>query len=153
MRRPYWRLPLKSGIVVPILVLLPNLIFIFLPPLSPANKASVPVALGIAENLSRAAVLIIPVFSSLTFSRRYAKPVLLLALLALALYYAAWTRYFTGGRSYELLGAPLSGVPLPLAVFPVIFLLASSYLLSSLPMMVAAALFGIFHIWVSAITL
>lgn len=58
-----------------------------------------------------------------------------------------------GARAAELLSAPLLGLPLPLAVAPAVFLVLSSYLLSSWPMLGVSVLFGVAHIWVSAASL
>jgi hypothetical protein len=147
------RFSIKSGIVVPILLLAPNLLFFFMPPLNTPGDNGVPLVLIIAENIGRIATLTIPAFYALSFNKNFTKPALVLACLALIIYYAAWIRYFSGGRAFELLGAPLLGIPLPLAVTPTIFLLASSYLLSSGPLLAAALWFGFFHIWISAITM
>jgi hypothetical protein len=73
--------------------------------------------------------------------------------LALVMYYFYWVRFFTGGRSAALLGAPILGVPLPMAVFPVLFLILSSYLMGSWWMFGAAITYGTAHIWISKITL
>jgi hypothetical protein len=78
---------------------------------------------------------------------------LVIVCLALALYYAAWIRYFAAGRTAVLMGAPMLGIPLPLAVAPTVLLIASSYLLGSWPMLAEAVWFGATHIWVSALTL
>jgi hypothetical protein len=51
------------------------------------------------------------------------------------------------------MGASFIGIPLPLAVAPVVLLMASSYLLGSWPLFAASIWFGIAHIWVSALTL
>jgi hypothetical protein len=42
-------------------------------------------------------------------------------------------------------------VPLPLAVYPSLFLICSSYLLSSVPMLMASLIFSIAHIRVTYI--
>jgi hypothetical protein len=73
--------------------------------------------------------------------------------LSLLFYYAAWLRYFTGGRTIEIMYQPLFGVPLPLAVSPVVFLGVSAYLLSSWSLAPAVVWFWVFHIWISVIVL
>jgi hypothetical protein len=146
-------LSLKSGVLITALVLLPNLAFLLLPPTTPSRAATVPIWLTIAENAARIAILLIPCFYAVSFRGKFAMAVGALALLALVFYYAAWIRYFAGGREAVLLGAPLMGVPLPLATAPSLFLLLSACLLGSWPMLGAAALFAVFHIWVSALTL
>src|SRR5512143_1610214 len=121
------RLPFKNGVLVPILLLIPNLIFLFLPPVNPPGTSTVPVILSIAENIGRVAVLFIPVFYIFSFKQKPAMPVLSVWGTALVFYYAAWVRYFAGARDFSLLSAPMLGIPLPLAIAPVIFLLASAY--------------------------
>jgi hypothetical protein len=146
-------IPIKSGALIPILIMLPNILWILLPQSTKNDNASVPLALNIAENIGRAAILVSPFFYSLSFGKRFSAPALVIACLALAVYYAAWARYFAGGRTAELMGASFLGIPLPLAVAPIILLIASAYLLGSWPMLLAAIWFGVAHIWVSALTL
>jgi hypothetical protein len=147
------QIPIKSGAIVPVLILLPNLIWFLLPQTSSGNNSHVPLALSIAEHIGRAGIIVIPFFYSLDFSRRFSMVALAIGILALLLYYVVWGRYFVGGRTPELMGAALMGIPLPLAVAPVVLLLASSYLMGSWWMAGAAVFFGIAHIWVSALTL
>ncbi len=147
------RIPVKSGAVIPVLILIPNILFLFMPPLTPAGRETAPLILTVAENIGRAAIVVMPLFYPLSLKNRFSKAALVLAALALLVYYAAWARYFFAGRSAELLSVPFLGIPLPMAVAPVFFLLVSAYLLSSRPVLAAALWFGIFHIWVSAITM
>jgi hypothetical protein len=70
-------------------------------------------------------------------------------LLALAFYYTGWARYFTRGRTPVLLFKPLFGVPLPLAVSPVVYFLAASVPLRSLPLAASAVVFGVAHVAIS----
>lgn len=70
--------------------------------------------------------------------------------LALAVYYAAWSLYFVGGWTAELLSAPLLGIPSPLAVAPVALLILSSYMMNSWLMFGASLYFGAAHVWVLA---
>ena len=70
-------------------------------------------------------------------------------LVALAFYYTGWARYFTRGRTPELLYMPLFGMPLPLAVSPVVYFLAASAPMRSVPLAVAAVVFGVAHVAIS----
>jgi hypothetical protein len=146
-------IPIKSGAIIPLLILLPNIIWVLLPHASTRDNVTVPLALNIAENAGRAAILIIPFFYSLTLEHRFSTAALVVACLALALYYVAWIRYFIGGRTLDLLGAPMLGISMPLAVAPTVLLVFSAYLLGSWPMLAASIWFGVAHIWVSALTL
>lgn len=142
---------IKSGAIIPLLILLPNVIWILLPHTT-ASSTPVPPVLNVAENIGRAAILIIPFFYSISLEQRFSVAALVLACLALALYYAAWIRYFAGGRTTALMGDSMLGIPLPLAVAPTVLLIFSAYLMGSWWMLGAAVWFGTAHIWVSALT-
>ncbi len=146
-------IPIQSGALIPILVLLPNLIWLFVPHEVSSHAAPVPLVLNLAENAGRIAIIVVPFFYSLDFSRKFSTIAAVIAALALILYYAAWIRYFAGGRTGELMGAAMLGIPLPLAVAPVVLLLASSYLMGSWWMLGASAIFGAAHVWISVMTL
>jgi len=146
-------LAIKSGALIPVLILLPNIAWMLLPRADAGKAGSEPLPLTIAENVFRIATLLLPFFYALDLHKRYSTPVLIAMGLALAVYYACWIRYFAGGRTAALMGAPFLGIPLPMAVAPAAFLILSSYLMSSWWMFGAAALFAVAHIWVSALTL
>lgn len=141
---------LKSGALIPLLVMLPNVVWVFAPKANAGPSPSEPLLLTILENVGRFATLILPFFFSLDLHKRFSTPVLIGMGLALAVYYTCWIRYFAGGRTTALLGAPFLGIPLPMAVAPIAFLILSSYLMSSLWMFSASILFGLAHIWISA---
>ncbi len=146
------RLTVKSGVVIPVLLMLPNLAWMLLPKLATGSKGSVPLALTNAENVARVAVLALPFFSSLDLKKKHSTLALAGMALALAVYYSAWGRYFIGGGSPELLSAPLVGIPSPLAFAPIAFLIFSSYMMDSRSMLGASVVFGALHVWVSAVT-
>jgi hypothetical protein len=145
---------IRSGAWIPVLLLVPNIIWMLSPKPETAGRAAEPRVLTVIENIGRiSAVLILPWFYSLDLQRPYSLPAAIVMGLALAVYYLAWGRYFAGGRTADLMRAPLLGIPLPLAVAPVAFLFMSAYLMGSWWMLAASALFGIAHIWISIITL
>ncbi len=146
-------LVIRLGWLVPVLLMLPNLLWMLLPKSGAADESKVPQWLNILENLGRLAILTLPFFYAFNLDQRYAVTAAVLMVLALAIYYAAWGRYFVDGRQARLLGASLFCIPLPMAVAPVVFLLLSSYLLNSWPLFAASILFGVAHIWVSALSL
>ena len=66
-------------------------------------------------------------------------------LIFLALYYIVWFRYFLGGRDIELLGKPFLFVPMPLAVFPVIYFIFLAIWLNNYIAVLFMIIFGIAH--------
>jgi hypothetical protein len=144
---------IKSGIIISGLLLLPNILY-FLKRRGEsderANIVSVSTIAEISENIGRLGILVIPIFYSLNLNNRYSLYFMILCLLFLSLYYIGWLRYFIGG-SHQIDLRERLFVPLPLAVYPSLFLICSSYLLSSIPMLMFSLVFAIAHIWVSHI--
>ncbi len=144
---------IKSGALIPLLIMLPNVVWMLSPKTNASAPPSEPLFLTILENVGRFATLILPFFFSLDMHRKLSLPVAIGMGLALAVYYACWIRYFAGGRVSTLLGAPFLGIPIPMAIAPIAFFILSSYLMSSWWMFGASLLFGVAHIWISALTL
>ena len=63
----------------------------------------------------------------------------------LFLYYIVWTRYFAGGRDVTLLGKKFGPIPMPLAVFPVLYFLCAAIWLHNVPAVIFMIIFGIAH--------
>jgi hypothetical protein len=144
---------IKSGALIPLLLMLPNLLWMLLPKTDAVSPVSEPLFLTIIENVGRIAILVLPFFFSLDLNKRFSVPVMVVMGLALGVYYGSWLRYFAGGGSIELFSTPFLGIPLPMATAPVLFLVLASYLMSSWLVLGAAVLFGAAHIWVSALVL
>jgi hypothetical protein len=70
--------------------------------------------------------------------------------LSLGLYYAGWIRFFSHGRDYTLLFKPMIGIPVPMAVSPVVLFLVSSLVLGSPWQAMAATVLGVGHITITA---
>ncbi len=143
---------IKSGALIPLLIMLPNVVLMLTPKADGGKQVAEPLWLTIVENVGRVATLILPFFFSLDVHKKFSLPVTVAMGLALAVYYGCWIRYFVGGRSPALLGTSFLGIPQPMAVMPIAFLILSSYLMSSWWMLGASLLFGVAHIWISALT-
>lgn len=145
------RLAVKSGALIPVLLMLPNVAWMLVYNLNASPSDSPPLALSIAENAGRVAVLVLPFFYSLNLKKKYSSLAMVGMAIALAVYDGAWVRFFAGGGLAELLSAPLWGIPGPLALAPVALLIFSAYLMSSWLMFSAAVCFGVLHVWSSSI--
>lgn len=99
-------LALKSGAVIPVLLMLPNVAWMLFYSLDAGAKSAVPLALSIAENVARVVTLALPFFYSLNLKRTWSTTVLIGMAGALAVYYLAWGRFFMGGGSASDLSAP-----------------------------------------------
>jgi hypothetical protein len=142
----------KSGAIIPLLLMLPNLVWMLFYSLDAGTRSEVPFPLSTEENAARSAALVLPIFLSLNKKSVWSAAAWVGMAGALAVYYLAWGRFFVGGGSVALLSAPLMGIPSPLALSPVALLLLASYLMNSWWMFTAALSFGVFHVWALSLT-
>jgi hypothetical protein len=99
--------------------------------------------LGVLEATGRLAVFVVPFFFRIrvaTCGDRIAAGVMAVAL---GIYYTGWWRYLRYGRDYGWLWKPLWGIPVPLAVSPVLYFAAASIVLHSAALTVAAAVLAV----------
>ena len=82
-------------------------------------------------------------------STHYLNVWLVLATIFLILYYMVWIRYFIGKRDVALLAKPFLFVPIPLAVFPVLYYLFAGIWVGNYPAAIVMIIFGAAHITVS----
>ena len=138
------------GLVAFALPMLINVAYAVFPPAGKTEQgAAIPHWIEIVEQISRIAYL---AAITLLVSR---EPIqfrcvwLWLAALFLILYYAVWIRYFVGGREIALLNRAFLLVPMPLAVFPVLYFLCAAVWLHNLPAVILMTIFGAAHLTVS----
>ncbi|MBN2238476.1 MAG: hypothetical protein JW712_01775 [Dehalococcoidales bacterium] len=140
------------SLIITTLVLLPNAVFAVKKPAEdniPAPKEPLP--LVVLERIGQPACFLIPLF----FPVSLAGPIRIAALagmvLALCVYYYCWVRYFRGKRKAYLLFTPLCSIPVPMAIFPVLYFLLSAVILGSIPMLISGLVLAAGHIPVSLI--
>lgn len=138
------------GLVVFVLPMLINIAYAIFPP---SGKAEQTVAvtrwIEMVEQISRIAYLLA---ITLLVSRNpinFRSAWLCLVAIFLLLYYIVWIRYFAGGRNIALLNRPFLFVPLPLAVFPVLYFLCAALWLHNIPAAILMVIFGAAHLTVS----
>ena len=119
------------GLVVFALPMLINIVYAIFPPSGKAEQtAAVTHWIEMVEQISRMAYLLA---ITLLVSRNpvhFRSVWLCLAAIFLLLYYVVWIRYFAGGRDIALLNRPFFFVPMPLAVFPVLYFFVRCHLAS-----------------------
>jgi len=101
------------------------------------------------EWVGRIGALVIPFFYRVEARSMRQVVALVVMALALLLYYAGWARYFARDRSYALLFEPFLGVPLPLAISPIVYFLAASVLFGSWYLALATVVLGVGHLSIS----
>ena len=143
-----------SGWLVTVLLLLPNALFLIFKPVDALpEEADKGKTMQLMENLERvgqAGSFSLSFFYDFQFATTVGKIALVCMAVALGFYYLCWARFFLRGRRFWWLYAPLWGIALPMAVFPVLFLLAASAALSSIPLAAATAVLAVGHLSVSA---
>ena len=138
------------GLVVFALPMLINIAYVMFPP---AGKAEQPAAVThwveIVEQISRIAYLLAVTLIVSRDKLSFRSGWLYLAAAFLFLYYAVWLRYFMSGREISLLSRSFLFVPMPLAVFPVLYFLCAAIWLHNLPAAIIMVIFGAAHLNVS----
>lgn len=138
------------GLVIFALPMLINIAYVMLPP---AGKAEQPAAVThwveIVEQISRIAYLFAVTLLVSRETLSFRSVWFSLAAVFLVLYYAVWFRYFMGGREIALLSRSFLLVPMPLAVFPVLYYLCAAIWLKNLPAAIIMVIFDAAHLTVS----
>ena len=130
------------------LFLIPSILLAILPPISAPiapDESSWWVFVTFLEWIGRIGIFVFPLFWEIRFNRNRAAIFALMGLM-LGIYYIGWIRFFFYGREFGLLFEPLFGIPVPLAVSPVVFFFLMGITQNSWPVVVAAVIMAISHI-------
>ena len=112
-------------------------------------SASVTHWIEIVEQFSRVAYLFALTLLVSRQAIRFQSVWLFLSAIFLILYYAVWILYFVGERKVDLLNRAFLFVPMPLAVFPVLYFLCAAVWLHNFPAAIIMTVFGAAHLTVS----
>ena len=138
------------GLVIFALPMLINIAYVIFPPAGKAEQtAAVTHWVEIVEQISRIAYLFAVTLLVSRDRLSFRSGWLSLAADFLVLYYAVWFRYFMSGREISLLSRSFLFVPMPLAVFPVLYFLCAAIWLRNLPAAIIMVIFGTAHLTVS----
>lgn len=138
------------GLVIFALPMLINIAYVLFPPAGKAEQtAAVAHWVEIVEQISRIAYLFAVTLLVSRETLSFRSVWFSLAAVFLVLYYAVWLRYFMGGREIALLSRSFLFVPMPLAVFPVLYFLCAAIWLHNLPAAIIMVIFGAAHLTVS----
>ncbi|MGG3281394.1 hypothetical protein [Paenibacillus solani] len=135
-----------ESLFIPFMILLPNLLFFIYPPRNMSGQPSSSMIFSVAEGIGRIGALIVPIFYVVHVEQGYELMSLIIMMLSLLLYYGCWCRYYWGRREYRLLFQPFLGIPVPLAISPVIYSLAASVVLHSILLFIISIVFAAGHI-------
>jgi hypothetical protein len=144
-----------ASLIITAAVLLPNLLFLVLPPLN-AKKYGTPAdsfLLTTIERIGQVSCFALPVFFPMAFAGTVVLAGWIMIGITLGFSYAGWIRFFSKGRDYALLFKPMAGIPVPLATSPVLCFLFASLVLGSVYQAAAAVVLGAGHIGISILEL
>ena len=141
-----------ASLLITAAVLLPNVVYGVFPPLNlqkygPHKDSRLLVSI---ERFGQTSSFVLPIFFKLSFTGILALLAWAIMGLSLGIYYAGWIRFFARERDYALLFRPMIGIPVPMAVSPVVFLLVSSCVLGSVLQAIATLILAVGHIAVTA---
>lgn len=135
-----------QGIIIFILPMIINIIYAIFPPVN-APKETVQVN-KIAEFVEQATRILYMLAICFVISKKeidYSSFWMFAGIVFLVLYYVVWIRYFMGGRDIVLLSKSFCMIPMPLAVFPVLYFLCAAIWLHNIPAAVFMIIFGVAH--------
>ena len=134
------------GIIIFALPMLINIIYAIIPPVNaPKEPAQVNKIIEFVEQATRILYMLAVCFLVSQRKIDYSSFWLYMGIVFLVLYYIVWIRYFLGGRDVTLLSKSFCLIPMPLAVFPVLYFLCAAIWLHNIPAVIIMIIFGIAH--------
>lgn len=138
------------GLIVFALPMIINIFYAVFPPVGEVTESSSAARwVEIVEKVSRIAYLFAVTLLVSKKPLNFRSAWLYIAAVFLILYYAVWIRYFVGCRDVALLGEPFLFVPMPLAIFPVLYYLCAAVWLGNISAVILMLIFGAAHLTVS----
>ncbi|MBU3146929.1 hypothetical protein [Clostridium sp. CF012] len=136
-----------KGIIIVALVLLPNILFAIFPPNNIlANIEDGGMVINILEHGTQIIYFIVLVSTTKNSKVNYGSILFIGMVICLLVYYILWVRYFINGREYSLLFDTVMHIPLPMAVFPILFLLFAALWFQNISLTILIGLFAVGHI-------
>lgn len=138
------------GLIIFALPMLINIVYFVFPPVNAPSEAEASNKIWeMIEQVTR--VLYVVAICILVSNEKidFKSPWFYFGIVFLVLYYIVWIRYFMGGRDVALLGKSFLFVPMPLAVFPVLYFFFSAIWLHNYIAAIIMVVFGIAHNLVS----
>lgn len=134
------------GLIVFIIPMLINILYFMLPPANiDNNEEKNNKFLELIEQGSRVLFAIAICFFISNTELNYKSSLLYVSIIFLILYYIVWIRYFMNGRDIKILGEKFMFVPMPLAVFPVLYFLFAALWMKNYVAFAIMIIFGIAH--------
>ncbi len=134
-----------KGFILPLLVLLPNLLFIFFTPHNIPKTVSPPLIFIVFERIGQVTCFALPILFGTKIAEQPINFLTWLMLICLIIYYLCWIRFYWSGREFAILFKPLGFIPIPMALFPIMYFILLAVWLNSYLFAVPAVLLAIGH--------
>lgn len=135
-----------AGVIIFALPMLINIIYVIFPPVNALKEPpKVNRAIEFVEQATRMLYMLAICFLVTRKEISYRSFWFYAGIVFLVLYYIVWIRYFAGGRDVALLTKNFGPIPMPLAVFPVMYFLCAAVWVHNIPAFIFMIVFGIAH--------
>lgn len=137
------------GLIIFLLPMIINVFYVIFPPKGNGGEGDTqnkkfPILEAIEHGTRIAYAVVLCILIS-NKSLNYTNPLLYISIVFLILYYIVWIRYFIGGRDTKLLGIKFLFIPMPLAVFPVLYFIFASLWMNNYIATGVMLVFGMVH--------
>jgi hypothetical protein len=137
---------------ITLIVLLPNLLYLRFPPKHVSSDSDRPkgwVGIIILEKIGQIAAFTLVLFWKFSINGIVEVFVFCTMIFCAVIYYICWFRYIKKGQSFKLLYDQFLGVPIPLAIAPVIYFLCAGILLHSWIYIACVLILAVGHVFES----
>ncbi|AIQ20478.1 hypothetical protein H70357_30075 [Paenibacillus sp. FSL H7-0357] len=134
-----------KGFLISLLILLPNILLLRFAPRSIPKLTSTSILFTVFERIGQITCFVLPILYGRKIAEQPIDYITLLMGICLIIYYLCWIRFFGGGREFSLLFKPLGPIPIPMALFPMLYFILLAYWLHSYLFVVPALIFSIGH--------
>lgn len=134
-----------TGILISVLILLPNILMLIFTPRSVPKLTSSPIIFTVLERIGQITCFVLPILYGQRIAEQPINVITLLMGICLLVYYIGWIRFFGGGREFSLLFKPLGPIPIPMALFPILYFLLLAFWQQSYLFGIPALIFAIGH--------
>ncbi|MBI9049031.1 MAG: hypothetical protein JEZ00_06420 [Anaerolineaceae bacterium] len=141
------------GFIIIAVILLPNLLFVIFPPINPPGKLKDGgLIINAIEHGGRILFFLFLIFTPYDPDVARNPMLFVLMIICAALYYALWLHYIRKGRPFSALFDTVLGVPIPMAILPVLSFAFAVIWLQSWLAVIPLSLFAIGHFINSSIS-
>lgn len=136
-----------TSLAIPLLILLPNALFLLYPPKDRMEGPSKGhILYQIVEGVGRVGVIVAPIFYPLHWEKTVGVAGAIGMLLFLGIYLYCWLRNIVRESNYAALYIPLLKIPVPMAWSPVLYFVFAALLLQSPVYFISALILAAGHI-------